>query len=76
MPFTDRLDNIPLPCGFKLPQFNLFDGRGDPLKHLKGFIAHMTIISNNPDATVDVFVTKFGTAIQTIQDERILMEIN
>ncbi|GAA0158209.1 hypothetical protein LIER_15296 [Lithospermum erythrorhizon] len=49
MPFTDRLDGIALPSGFKLPQFNLFDASRNPLKHLKGFIAHMTITSNNPD---------------------------
>ncbi|GAA0161264.1 hypothetical protein LIER_17622 [Lithospermum erythrorhizon] len=105
MPFTDHLDSIALPSGFKLPQFNLFDGNGDPRKHLKGFIAHMTITSNNPDvyakafpnsltgkaldwymelplksidsyqATADVYVAKFGSAIQTMQDERILMDI-
>ncbi|GAA0173824.1 hypothetical protein LIER_41595 [Lithospermum erythrorhizon] len=105
MPFTDRLDSVALPSGFKHPQFHLFDGSGDTLKHLKGFIAHMTITSNNPDvyakpfpnsltgkaldwymelplksidtyqATADVFVAKFGTAIQTMQDERILMDI-
>ncbi|GAA0182843.1 hypothetical protein LIER_42315 [Lithospermum erythrorhizon] len=105
MPFSNRLDNIALPAGLKLPQFNLFDGNGDPLKHLKGFIAHMTITSNNPDVyakafpnnltgkaldwymklplksldsyeeTADTFVSKFGTAIQSIQDERILMDI-
>ncbi|GAA0167015.1 hypothetical protein LIER_22043 [Lithospermum erythrorhizon] len=55
MPLTDRLDSIALPRGFKLPHFNLFDGSGDPLKHLKGFIAHMTITSNNPDVYVKAF---------------------
>ncbi|GAA0156634.1 hypothetical protein LIER_14083 [Lithospermum erythrorhizon] len=77
MSFTGRLDSIALPNGFKLTQFNLFDGNGDPLKHLEGFIAHMTITSNNLDvyAMADVFVAKFGTAIQTMQDERILMDI-
>ncbi|GAA0185503.1 hypothetical protein LIER_32791 [Lithospermum erythrorhizon] len=104
MPFSDRLDGIAFPAGFKLPQFNLFDGNGDPLKHLKGFITHMTITSNNPyvyaktfpnsltgkaldwymelplktldsyQATADVFIAKFGMAIQTIQDVRILMD--
>ncbi|GAA0147330.1 hypothetical protein LIER_07057 [Lithospermum erythrorhizon] len=106
MRFSDRLDSIALLAGFKLPQFNLFDGNGDPLKHLKGFITHMAITSNNPDvyakafpnsltgkaldwymelplksldsyqATTDAFVAKFGTTIQSMQDERILMGIN
>ncbi|GAA0164658.1 hypothetical protein LIER_20245 [Lithospermum erythrorhizon] len=105
MSFFDRLDNIALSAVFKLPQFNLFDGNGDPLKHLKGFIAHIAITSNNPGVyakefpnsltgkaldwymklplksldsyqeTTDTFVAKFGTAIQSIQDERILMDI-
>ncbi|GAA0163607.1 hypothetical protein LIER_19429 [Lithospermum erythrorhizon] len=105
MPFSDRLDSVVLPARFKLPYFNLFDGNGDPLKHLKGFIANMTITSNNPDvytkafpntltrkaldwylelplksidsyqATADVFSAKFCTAIQTMQDGRILMDI-
>ncbi|GAA0175978.1 hypothetical protein LIER_29054 [Lithospermum erythrorhizon] len=105
MPFADGLDSVALPSGFKLPQFSLFDGNEDPLKHLKGFIAHKTITSNNPNvyakafpnslmgkaldwymelplkaidsyqATADAFITKFGTTIQTMQDERILMDI-
>ncbi|GAA0138798.1 hypothetical protein LIER_34981 [Lithospermum erythrorhizon] len=105
MHFSDRLDSIALPAGFKLPQFNLFDGNGNPFKHPKGFIAHMKITSNNPDvyakafpnsltskaldwymelplksldsyqATADTFVAKFGTTIQSMQDERILMGI-
>ncbi|GAA0160357.1 hypothetical protein LIER_16930 [Lithospermum erythrorhizon] len=49
MPFFDRLDDVVLPAGSKLPQFNLFDGNGNSLKHLKGFIAHMTITSTNSD---------------------------
>ncbi|GAA0161974.1 hypothetical protein LIER_18169 [Lithospermum erythrorhizon] len=94
MPFTDRLDGIPLPQGFTLPQFTQFNGTGDPVKHLQGFLAKMTITSNNPDIyakafsnslsdraldwymalplnsidsyqqTADVFIAKFGFAIQ------------
>ncbi|GAA0182367.1 hypothetical protein LIER_30363 [Lithospermum erythrorhizon] len=105
MPFWDRLDSVVLPAGFNLPQFNLFYRNRDPLKNLKGFIAHMKITSNNPDvyvktfpnsltgkapywymelplksidsyqATADIFHAKFGTAVQTMQDERILMDI-
>ncbi|GAA0186916.1 hypothetical protein LIER_34204 [Lithospermum erythrorhizon] len=55
MPFTDQMDSVALPSRFKLLQFNLFDGNGNPLKHLKGFIAHMTITSNNPDVFSNVF---------------------
>ncbi|GAA0144926.1 hypothetical protein LIER_05243 [Lithospermum erythrorhizon] len=50
--FTDRLDTVPLPKGFVLPQFTQFGGSGDPIKHLQGFLAKMTITSNNPDIYV------------------------
>ncbi|GAA0175563.1 hypothetical protein LIER_28711 [Lithospermum erythrorhizon] len=59
MPFSDRLDSVVLLAGFKLPQFNLFDGNGNPLKHLKGFITHMSITSNNSDVYVKAFPNRF-----------------
>ncbi|GAA0158286.1 hypothetical protein LIER_15361 [Lithospermum erythrorhizon] len=49
-----RLDGVALLAGFKLPEFNLFDGNGDPLKLLKWFIAHMTITSNNPNVYMEL----------------------
>ncbi|GAA0139164.1 hypothetical protein LIER_00767 [Lithospermum erythrorhizon] len=55
MPFTDRLNAIPLPKGFILPQFTQFNGTGDPIKHLQGFLAKMTITSNDPDIYAKVF---------------------
>ncbi|GAA0173109.1 hypothetical protein LIER_26794 [Lithospermum erythrorhizon] len=55
MPFTDRLDRIPLPQGFTLPQFTQFNGMGDPVKHLQGFLAKMTITSNNSDIYAKAF---------------------
>ncbi|GAA0170975.1 hypothetical protein LIER_25121 [Lithospermum erythrorhizon] len=105
MPFTDRLDVVPFPKGFVLPQFTLFGGSSDPIKHLQGFLTKMTITSNNSDIyakayfnslsdkalvwyvalplksidtyqqTADAIIAKFGSAIQTHQDERALMEI-
>ncbi|GAA0149221.1 hypothetical protein LIER_36888 [Lithospermum erythrorhizon] len=70
MSFTDRLDGVPLPKGFILPQLTQFNGTGDPIKHLQGFLAKMTITSNDPD-----IYAKFGSAIQAYQDERELMDI-
>ncbi|GAA0166408.1 hypothetical protein LIER_21565 [Lithospermum erythrorhizon] len=49
MSFKDRLDAVPLPKGFVLPQFTQFGRSGDLIKHLQGFLAKMTITSNNPD---------------------------
>ncbi|KAH0641929.1 hypothetical protein KY290_033543 [Solanum tuberosum] len=28
---------VELPSGFKIPKFNMFDGNGDPISHLKDF---------------------------------------
>ncbi|GAA0167862.1 hypothetical protein LIER_22705 [Lithospermum erythrorhizon] len=47
MPFTDRLDAVPLPKGFVLPQFTQFGRSGDPIKYLQEFLVKMTITSNN-----------------------------
>ncbi|GAA0158554.1 hypothetical protein LIER_38679 [Lithospermum erythrorhizon] len=55
MPFSDRLDTFQLPPGFKLPQLELYDGTCDPIKHLQGYIAYMTITSNNPDVYAKTF---------------------
>ncbi|GAA0141062.1 hypothetical protein LIER_02293 [Lithospermum erythrorhizon] len=55
MPFMDRLDAVPLPRGFVLPQFTQFSGTGDPIKYLQGFLAKMTITSNNPDIYAKAF---------------------
>ncbi|GAA0170340.1 hypothetical protein LIER_40936 [Lithospermum erythrorhizon] len=52
MPFSDLLDPFQLPPGFKLPQLELYDGTGE---HLQGYIAHMTITSNNPDVYTKAF---------------------
>ncbi|GAA0161182.1 hypothetical protein LIER_17554 [Lithospermum erythrorhizon] len=55
MSFTERLNAVPLPKGFVLPQFTQFGGSGDPIKHLQGFLAKMTITSNNPDIYAKAF---------------------
>ncbi|GAA0160550.1 hypothetical protein LIER_17083 [Lithospermum erythrorhizon] len=55
MSFTDRLDAVLLPQGFILPQFTQFNGSGDPVKHLQGFLAKMNITSNNPDIYMKTF---------------------
>ncbi|GAA0185703.1 hypothetical protein LIER_32991 [Lithospermum erythrorhizon] len=55
MPFTNRLDAVPLPKGFILPQFTQFNGTCDPIKNLQGFLAKMTITSNDPDIYAKAF---------------------
>ncbi|XP_070045052.1 uncharacterized protein [Nicotiana tomentosiformis] len=33
--------DVQLPAGFKMPKFDLYDGHGDPLAHLRGFCSNM-----------------------------------
>ncbi|GAA0154905.1 hypothetical protein LIER_37992 [Lithospermum erythrorhizon] len=55
MPFTARLNVVPIPTGFILPQFTLYIGIGDLQKHLKGFLAQMTITTNDMDIYARAF---------------------
>ena len=32
---------VEFPLGFKIPKFNMFDGRGDPIAHLKDFCSRL-----------------------------------
>ncbi|GAA0169258.1 hypothetical protein LIER_23784 [Lithospermum erythrorhizon] len=83
--FMDRLDAVPLPKEFVLPQFTQFGGSGDPIKHLQRFLAKMKITSNYSDIyakyiyiyqqTVDALIAKFGSVIQAHQHERAFMDI-
>ncbi|GAA0152325.1 hypothetical protein LIER_10836 [Lithospermum erythrorhizon] len=76
MPFTERLDVVPLPKGFVLPQFTQFGGTGDPIKHLQGFLAKMIITSNNPDIYAKAFSNSLSESLGLAhQVERALMDI-
>nr|XP_009798982.1 PREDICTED: uncharacterized protein LOC104245112 [Nicotiana sylvestris] len=33
--------DVQLPVGFKMPKFDLYDGHGDPMAHLRGFYSKM-----------------------------------
>ncbi|GAA0162447.1 hypothetical protein LIER_18537 [Lithospermum erythrorhizon] len=55
MSFTERLVVVPLCKGFILPQFTQYNDTGDPIKHLQGFLAKMTITSNNPGVYANAF---------------------
>ena len=33
--------DVQLPAGFKMPKFDLYDGHGDPVAHLRGFCSKM-----------------------------------
>ncbi|GAA0171867.1 hypothetical protein LIER_25803 [Lithospermum erythrorhizon] len=55
MPFIARLNIVPIPTGFVLPQFKQYNGIEDPHKHIKGFLAQLTITTNDMDIYAKTF---------------------
>ncbi|KAH0720210.1 hypothetical protein KY289_005519 [Solanum tuberosum] len=41
------LPSVELPSGFKILKFNMFDGHGDPMAHLKDFCSRLVGLENN-----------------------------
>ena len=37
-PYTKRVDTLYMPCGYQLPKFQQFDGKGNPKQHVALFI--------------------------------------
>ena len=42
-PFTEDILHAPLPPKFKMPQFNTYDGSGDPMEHLESYRSWMEL---------------------------------
>ncbi|KAG5630028.1 hypothetical protein H5410_001745 [Solanum commersonii] len=47
---------VELPSGFKIPRFNMFDGRGDPIAHLKDFCSRLVGLENNEPLLMRLFI--------------------
>nr|XP_010313566.1 uncharacterized protein LOC104644792 [Solanum lycopersicum] len=47
---------VELPSGFKIPKFNMFDGRGDPIAHLKDFCSRLVGLENNEPLLMRLFI--------------------
>ncbi|KAG5606910.1 hypothetical protein H5410_028402 [Solanum commersonii] len=48
---------VELPSGFKIPRFNMFDGRGDnPIAHLKDFYSGLVGLENNEPLLMRLFI--------------------
>ncbi|GAA0154351.1 hypothetical protein LIER_37861 [Lithospermum erythrorhizon] len=62
MPFTARLNGVHIPVGFILPQFTQYSGIRDPQKHLKDFLAQMTITTNDMDIYAKAFPNRLTGA--------------
>ena len=47
---------VELPSGSKIPKFNMFDRRGDPIAHLKDFCSRLVGLENNEPLLMRLFI--------------------
>ncbi|KAK4717824.1 hypothetical protein R3W88_016162 [Solanum pinnatisectum] len=47
---------VELPSGFKISKFNMFDGHGDPVAHLKDFCSKLVGLENNEPLLMRLFI--------------------
>ena len=47
---------VELPSGFKIPKFNMFGGRGDPMAHLKDFCSRLVGLEKNEPLLMRLFI--------------------
>jgi len=46
---------VQLPAGFKMPEFDLYDGHGDPVAHLRGFCSKMRRAGGRDELLMEYF---------------------
>nr|XP_033508206.1 uncharacterized protein LOC117273216 [Nicotiana tomentosiformis] len=66
--------DIHLPAGFKMPKFNLYDGRGNPVAHLRGYCSEMRSVGGKDELLMAYFSESLsGAALEwyTYQDYNI-----
>ncbi|XP_070010379.1 uncharacterized protein [Nicotiana sylvestris] len=57
--------DVQLPVGFKMPKFDLYDGKGDPVAHLRGFYSKMRGASGKEELLMAYFsLTLSGAALE------------
>ncbi|KAL0322056.1 UNVERIFIED_CONTAM: hypothetical protein Scaly_2502000 [Sesamum calycinum] len=59
-PYTERINNLNMPVGYQPPQFQQFDGKGNPKQH----VAHFIETCNNSDTYGDHLVKKFVRSLK------------
>ncbi|XP_059285040.1 uncharacterized protein LOC132038380 [Lycium ferocissimum] len=67
------LPNVEFPPGFKVPKFNTFNGRGNPITHLKDYCSRLMGIGQNEALRMKLFIQSLsGLALDwyTEQDFR------
>ncbi|XP_060200503.1 uncharacterized protein LOC132628755 [Lycium barbarum] len=48
--------NVELPSGYKIPKFNTFNGKGDPVAHLKDYCSRLIGIGHNEAVRMRLFI--------------------
>jgi len=57
--------DVRLPAGFKVSKFNLYDGCGDPVAHLRDYCSEMRSVGEKDDLLVEYFSESLtGTALE------------
>ena len=47
--------DVKLPVGFKMPKFDLYDGQGDPVAHLRGYCSKMRGAGGKDELLMEYF---------------------
>ncbi|XP_060183150.1 uncharacterized protein LOC132613116 [Lycium barbarum] len=56
--------NVELPSGYKIPKFNTFNGKGDPVAHLKDYCSRLIGIGHNEVVRMRLFIQSLsGSAL-------------
>ncbi|XP_070017429.1 uncharacterized protein [Nicotiana sylvestris] len=57
--------DVHLPAGFKMPKFDLYDGHGDPIAHLRGFCSKMRGVGGKDELLMAYFSQSLsGSALE------------
>ena len=59
-PYTKRIDSLWMPPGYHLPNFQQFDGKGNPKQH----VAHFVETWNNASMDGDLLTKQFIRSLQ------------
>ncbi|TYK21902.1 retrotransposon gag protein [Cucumis melo var. makuwa] len=59
-PYTKKIDNLRMPLGYQPPNFQQFDGKGNPKQH----IAHFVETCENAGSRADQLVMQFVRSLK------------
>ena len=60
LPFSDEIERVPMPSRFTRPPFNSYDGKTDPVEHVKHYIHMMSLHTHNDALMCKVFPSSSG----------------